>query len=99
MGFFFSLVSSCLRPVPSALTVHRPILPAWMRVTRNLLPSGDQHRCWRKSRLPVVTAVAAAGAGGWAGARVGGSEASAEATKRTGRSKEAGRCMILLFGV
>src|SRR5947199_1289443 len=31
--------------LPSALTVHRPILPAWMRVSRKRLPSGDHWRC------------------------------------------------------
>src|SRR5262245_7121274 len=43
-----------LRSEPSLFMVHRPILPAWMRVKRNRLPSGDHWRCWMKSRIEEI---------------------------------------------
>src|SRR5262245_42185378 len=44
--------------VPQAFMLHRPILPLWMRVKRNFLPSGDHDRCWTKSPPNLETRTA-----------------------------------------
>src|SRR5262245_9319516 len=45
-----SLGMRALSSEPSTFMVHNPILPGGTRVNRNFAPSGDQERCWMKSR-------------------------------------------------